>query len=114
MKNRNKPLVFICSPLAGNIENNMVRARGYCRFAVSKNAIPIAPHLLFPQFMDDDDPEQRNAAISMGLELLGKCQEFWCFGGFVSRGMQIELAKAKSLNMAIRYFTEKCEEVEVT
>ena len=37
-----KPLVFICSPYAGNIRRNTERAREYCRFAVSKNCIPIS------------------------------------------------------------------------
>ena len=54
-----RPLVFISSPYAGDIGRNTERARGYCRFAVSKNCIPIAPHLLYPQFMDEDDPAQR-------------------------------------------------------
>ena len=44
-----KPLVFISSPFAGNIERNTRRARDFCRFAVSENCIPIAPHLLFPR-----------------------------------------------------------------
>ena len=45
-----KPLVYICSPFAGDIKYNVSRARDYSRFAVCKNVIPIAPHLLFPQF----------------------------------------------------------------
>ena len=58
-----KPLVFICSPFAGNIERNTRRARDFCRFAVSENCIPIAPHLLFPQFMEESDPQQRRLGI---------------------------------------------------
>ena len=42
-----KPLVFICSPFAGNIERNTRRAREFCRFAVSENCIPIAPNDFF-------------------------------------------------------------------
>lgn len=34
-----KPLVFICSPFAGNIERNTRRARDFCRFAVSENCM---------------------------------------------------------------------------
>ena len=48
-----RPLVFICSPYAGDITHNVENARRYCRFAVAKGYIPIAPHLLFPQFMND-------------------------------------------------------------
>ena len=44
-----RPLVFICSPYAGDRERNAQRARAFCRFAVSEHCIPIAPHLLFPQ-----------------------------------------------------------------
>jgi hypothetical protein len=107
-----KPMVFICSPFAGDIEHNLTRARGYCRFAVSKNAIPIAPHLLFPQFMDDDDATQRDNAISMGLVLMSQCRELWCFGTRISNGMIIELENAKQRNIPIRYFSDTCEEVE--
>lgn len=106
-----RPLVFICSPLAGNVEHNLERARRYSRFAVMKGAIPIAPHLLFPQFMDDDDKTQRDLAIFMGLVLMGKCQEVWCFGGRISSGMAIELEKARQRGTPIRYFTEECAEV---
>ena len=42
-----RPLVFICSPFAGEIKRNVAAARQYCKFAVSKGNIPFAPHLLF-------------------------------------------------------------------
>ena len=105
-----KPLVFICSPFAGDVERNIRKTRGYCRLAVSRNAIPFAPHLLFPQFMDDDDKEARDYGIFMGLVLMGKCQELWCFGDYISKGMAIELEKAKARNMVIRYFNNHGEE----
>lgn len=106
-----KPLVYICSPFAGDTEHNTIRARGYSRFAVSKNAIPIAPHLLFPQFMEDSDKREREKALFMGLVLMSKCQEVWCFGSKISSGMAIELEKAKKRNMVIKYFNDQCEEV---
>ncbi|MHB1455108.1 MAG: DUF7768 domain-containing protein [Saccharofermentanales bacterium] len=111
MKNENKLMVFICSPFAGDTEHNLTRARGYCRFAVSKNAIPVAPHMIFPQFMDDDDPEQRKTAIDMGLVLMSNCREVWCFGSRISNGMAVEIENAKNLRIPIRYFTDKCAEV---
>ena len=48
-----RPLVYICSPYAGDIEKNIYRARAFSRFAVEKNCIPMTPHLLFPQFMNE-------------------------------------------------------------
>jgi len=107
-----RPMVFICSPYAGDIERNIRKAQGYCRFAVSRNCIPIAPHLLFPQFMDDGDKTQRNLAILMGLVLLSKCHELWCFGDRISPGMAIELEKAKRLGIPVRHFTGQCAEVK--
>ena len=46
-----RPIVYICSPYAGDVKQNVRRAQAYCRFAVQKNCVPIATHLLFPQFM---------------------------------------------------------------
>ena len=106
-----KPLVFICSPYAGDIERNTERARGYCRFAVSKNCIPIAPHLLFPQFMEEDDPAKRSLGIFFGLVLQSKCREVWVFGRTISKGMAVEIAKAKERILPARYFTDRCMEV---
>lgn len=106
-----RPLVFICSPYAGDIERNTERAREYCRFAVSQNCIPIAPHLLFPQFMEEDNPVQRSLGIFFGLVLQSKCKEVWVFGRTVSKGMAVEIAKAKERKLPVRYFTDRCMEV---
>lgn len=48
-----KPCVFICSPFAGDIEKNLNKAREYLKFAVKQGTIPFAPHLLYPQVLDD-------------------------------------------------------------
>lgn len=106
-----KPLVFICSPYAGNIERNTKQAQSYCRFAVSRNCIPIAPHLLFPQFMDENDPAQRSLGIFFGLVLQSKCKEVWVFGRAITKGMAVEIGKARERGLPIRYFTDRCVEV---
>ena len=106
-----KPVVYICSPFSGDVENNTIKARGYCRFAVDKNCIPIAPHLFFPQFMDDENPEERELAMFMNKVLLSKCRELWVFGGTVSKGMAVEIETAKKRNQTIRYFDTDCTEV---
>ena len=53
-----RPLVYICSPYAGDVERNVNMARVYSRFAVKNTCIPLAPHLLYPQFMDDGSPAE--------------------------------------------------------
>lgn len=110
-KSAYKPIVYICSPFAGEIERNTDRARRYSRFAVTMNTIPLTPHLLYPQFMQDSDKQERELALFMGLVLLTKCTELWCFGSKISEGMAIEIEKAKHRNMHIRYFNDRCEEV---
>lgn len=106
-----RPLVFICSPFAGDMEGNAARAREYCRFAVAENCIPVAPHLLFPQFMEETDPAQRRLGIFFGLVLQSKCREVWVFGRNITKGMAVEIEKAKERGLPIRYFTEQCGEV---
>ena len=89
---------------------NPEKARRYSRFAADAGTIPIAPHLLFPQFLSEET--ERELAIFMDLVLLGKCEQLWVFGGEVSDGMRREIGRAKQKNMTIRYFTEDMEETE--
>ena len=83
---RYRPLVYICSPYSGDTEGNTEKARRYSRFAADADTIPIAPHLLFPQFLSEET--ERELAIFMDLVLLGKCEQLWVFGGEVSDGMR--------------------------
>ena len=106
-----RPLVYLASPFAGDTERNIERARGYCRFAVSKGCIPIVPHLHYPQFMDEDDREQRELGMFFALVLLDKCDELWVFGK-PSEGMSREIAKAKKRGIPIKYYNHKCEVLE--
>ncbi len=111
-KKEYRPLVYICSPFAGDVENNISMARVYSRFAVRNACIPLAPHLIFPQFMDDSVPAERSIALFMGMVLLSKCEQVWVFGNIISKGMAAEIEKAEKKNMPIRYFTEELEEVK--
>lgn len=65
------PLVYVCSPYAGDIENNVKNAKVYSRYAVKENAIPVTPHLLYPQFMDDGNDAEREMAMHFNYVLLG-------------------------------------------
>lgn len=107
----NRPIVYICSPFSGDVEGNVAAARRYSRFAVDKGYIPITPHLLFPQFLDDDKPEERELGLGFGNTLMGKCAEVWVFGSHISSGMEAEIKRAKRNDYRLRYFTEECQEV---
>ena len=96
------PLVYICSPYRGDTENNTRKAREYCRYALEQNAIPFAPHLLYPQFMDDEE-----LALFMGRVMLDKCAEVWVFGETISSGMKGEIDRARSKKKVIKYFNKE-------
>lgn len=105
-----RPIVYICSPYAGDTSRNIAAARKYSRFAVETGYIPIAPHLLFPQFMNDGDPTERELALFFGNALMSKCSEVWVFGDTISNGMAAEIRRARWKNYRLRYFTEELEE----
>ena len=106
-----RPIVYICSPYAGDVEKNVEAAQRYSRFAVDKGYIPIAPHLLFPQFLNDRNPKERQLGLFFGNALMSKCSEVWVFGSRISAGMEDEIKRARWKNYRLRYFTENCEEV---
>lgn len=66
--------VFVVSKYAGDTEKNIDFARSVCEWLVeSQGAVPIAPHLLFPQFLNDDDTVERDMGIDMGHVLMDDC-----------------------------------------
>ncbi|WP_154466078.1 DUF7768 domain-containing protein [Eisenbergiella porci] len=79
-------LVYISSPLRGDMERNIQRARDYCAYAASCGVIPLAPHTIFTQYLDDD---------------------LWVVGSTISSGMQEEIELAKKLYMPIFYVPEE-------
>lgn len=106
-----RPLVYICAPFNGAITENTLKATRFAEFAFNRGCIPLTPHLLFP-FMDDSNEKERDLAIFMDIILMGKCQEVWVLGDVISRGMSIEIEKAKKRRQPIRYFNKDFEEVD--
>ena len=105
---RYRPLVYICSPYSGDVADNIEKAKKHCRFAVDNNAIPLAPHLLFPQFMDEE--KERDLAMFMDMVLIGRCEQLWVFGDTITAGMQAEINKANKKCIKIRRFTDLYKE----
>ncbi len=105
-----RPLVYICSPYSGNVETNTERAKKFCRFAVDKGQIPLAPHLMLSRFMDDS--QERDLIMFMDVVLLGKCKELWVLGDEITDGMRTEIETAKRRRQLIRWFNPDFEEVD--
>lgn len=108
------PMVYICSPYAGDIEGNVRNARRYSRFAVKQGYLPITPHLLYPQFLDDGLQRERDLGMFFGIVLMSKCTEVWVFGEKISNGMKIEIDRAKHKGYKVRYFSGDCIPIEET
>lgn len=111
MYNR-KQLIYVCSPYADDVEENVAATKRYCRFVIGQGFIPIALHLIYPQILDDTNPDERALGMTFGNIIMDHCLEIWVFGDKISKGMQEEIKYAVTKNYCIRYFTETFEEDE--
>lgn len=87
-------MVYICSPLKGDIEGNIEKAKRYTQFALMCGAAPVTPHF-FALCIDDNNPGERQIGLDAGHTLLGMCDEVWQFGSNVSDGMKSEIDFAR-------------------
>lgn len=103
----NHKLVYICSPLRGNVESNQEKCRWYCKFACNLGVVPFAPHIFYTQFLSDDVEKEREMGIDCGLEILRKCDEIWVFVTEeygITNGMKKEINVAKRNGIKLKYF----------
>lgn len=93
--------VFICSPYKGDVEKNIMAAKIYCRNAIDAGYLPIAPHLYFTRFLNDENKDERRLGIELGLELMRECHEVWVCGDVISEGMRDEIEFATQIEIPI-------------
>jgi len=93
--------VFVCSPFRGDVARNVVVARAACREVVLAGDAPFAPHLLYPEFLDDDVAAERALGIGAGLAWLAVADEILVVGE-PTEGMRAEIAAAETLGIPIR------------
>jgi len=97
---------------------NIDVARYFCKVVIdrSPSEIPIAPHLFFPQFMDDDNEDERECGIEMGLELLTECDTIVVviIDNHVSEGMmgEISLCMQRAVEMDVEIIRLTRKEAE--
>ena len=87
-------------PAAKELERNLKLARKGCRMAVERGYIPVAPHLLFPQFLNEES--EREIGLELGAELLKECDEIWVLGSRISDGMADEISYARDLGIFVK------------
>lgn len=95
----------MASRYAGDVDANVAAAITYCHRVIDAGYMPVASHLLYPQILNDNDPNERDLGLLFGLALLAVCDEVWVFGS-VSPGVAQEIEEAKRLKKQIRYFEE--------
>lgn len=93
--------VFVCSPFRGDVARNVEVARAVCRQVLREGDAPFAPHLLYPDFLDDDVSEERALGIGAGLAWLAVADEVLVVGE-PTAGMRAEIAAAETLGVPIR------------
>ena len=70
---------------------------------INDDIIPLAAHLLFPTFLDDNIQEERETGMKGTLELLSRSDEVWVYGEKISEGMKKEIELAQRLGIPVVY-----------
>ena len=93
--------VYICSPIGGNIKENLQKVKEYTRYALMCGTAPVVPHF-YALCLNDNIPKEREIGMAAGLSLLWFCDEMWIFGDEVTESMKAEMQFCKSLNIPVR------------
>ena len=105
-----KKLVFVSTPFhaetVAEMQENIHLAQRICKKVMRDGYIPYAPHLLFPQFLDDADARQREEGIKAGIEMLRRCDALIFSGGKVTDGMVQEMNAASDLGIPVVYLED--------
>lgn len=93
--------VYICSPLFGDIKQNLDNAKYYTKYALKCGMAPVTPHF-YTLCFDADIKMNKDLIISAGLSLLWFCDEIWIFGEEVSDEMRSEISFCETMRMPIK------------
>lgn len=97
--------VFVVSRYSGDTEKNIEYARDICAQVVREGDLPIAPHLLFPQFLEDSNEMERAIGIEAGHVMMESCDMVLVAtcGDELSEGMKADIEYAANLGIPIEY-----------
>lgn len=95
-----KQKAYICSPYSGDVKRNKEYARQLTRWAILRGYVPICPHLYLTEVLNNDDEEERETGLQLGLELLTACKVIIIGKDYgISKGMEAEIEQAKRLGL---------------
>lgn len=99
-------MVYLASPLSAPTEEGMVKnqqlAIKLSKRLIQKGLVPMTPHIYFPLFLNEFNPNERQIGLDMGLVWLNLCQAMYVYtNNGISKGMQGEIEHALKHNIPI-------------
>ncbi len=91
-------VIYISHPFAADPEANRKQVVQIARGLALQGHLPLAPQLLFPNFVDE--AVERDLALKLCLDLIGRADEVRAYGKF-SEGMRLEIAEAERLGIPV-------------
>lgn len=72
---------------------NIEVTKYFCRKIMQEGKRPVAPHLFYTQFSNDDDPQERRLGLDFAIKDLDECDSFLLvlIDGVISEGMRGEI-----------------------
>lgn len=98
--------VYICSPLGGNVSENIENVKKYAKYVFDRGMALVIPHF-YATILDDDIEVERNLGKQVGISLLFGSDALWVFGDKVTSGMKEEIKLAKHLKLEIKYISKE-------
>lgn len=98
--------VYICSPYRADnptqFELQLAYTKRKAREQVLLGNNVIVPHLYYPQFLDDNNEEERTLGMASAIDLMRVCDMVLvCIGYGISNGMIREINVAEEHNLSI-------------
>ena len=95
--------VIIESPYAGDVAANLIYARDCLLDSLRRGEAPFASHLLYPQVLNDHDPEERRQGIDGQLAWLQVADMVAVYvDRGISSGMKEAIAEAERLGIVVQ------------
>ena len=79
-KNRRK--IYVASRYAGDVDANVAAAITYCHRVIDAGYMPVASHLLYPQILNDNDPNERDLGCCSDLHSLPSVMRCGCSAAY--------------------------------
>lgn len=100
-----KKPIFVCSRYKGNVQKHVQQARDICRkLIIDFKARPFAPHLFYPNFLNDNITEERLIALNQSYYHITQCDcMLVVIEDEISEGMKTEIEFAKEYGTEIFY-----------